>query len=196
MADTYADDADGLDFVTTIHRPQLPDVHLGFGFQHQAERACRSLTTALTFTRHVEGTTITWSPRPEGVRILSPVPTDAGALAELVREESQKGREDEFPDLYSRLEAQEGDDNTRRIWSAACFAVDHDALVGELRARLERELSEAIAHAQKAARTLNELISDTVYDVDYAETDAGRDMGHFIDSARRNLAAAHAQLVR
>ncbi|MFD9964877.1 hypothetical protein [Amycolatopsis sp. NPDC058986] len=32
-------------FVTTVHRPELPDVHLGFVFQHQAKYAeCRTET--------------------------------------------------------------------------------------------------------------------------------------------------------
>lgn len=35
-----ANDEDGLRFVATVHRPNLPDVHLGYGFQHQAESAC------------------------------------------------------------------------------------------------------------------------------------------------------------
>ncbi|WP_207548996.1 hypothetical protein, partial [Mycobacteroides chelonae] len=106
MTDTAAEDVlDGLEFVTTVHRPQLPDVHLGFLHQLQAEQACWRLTAALAHTTHVDGTTISWSPRAEGVTVLPPVPTDAWALAELIRKEGPH----EFPDLYSRLHAQVGD---------------------------------------------------------------------------------------
>lgn len=74
--------------------------------------------------------------------------------------------------------------------------VDRDAELTELRTRLERDLAEAIEKARNAAQALNELTSDAVYDSDYAETDAGRDIEHFIDSARRNLTAAHSLIVR
>lgn len=193
MTDTAAEYVvDGLDFVTTVHRPQLPDVHLGFLDQLQAEQACWRLNAALTHTTHVDGTTISWSPRSEGVTVLPPVPTDAWALAELIKKEGPH----EFPDLYSRLLAQIGDADSGQTWSAACAVVDRDAELTELRTRLERDLAEAIEKARNAARALNELTSDAVYDVDYAETDAGRDIGHFIDSARRNLSAAHSLIVR
>lgn len=75
------------------------------------------------------------------------------------------------------------------------FGSDNERLVEELRHRLGRELDEATALAQRAARTLAELMSDSVYDVDYVEGDAGRDAAHFIDAARRSLAAARKGLV-
>ncbi|TXI51938.1 hypothetical protein [Mycolicibacterium mageritense] len=69
-------DEDGLRFVATVHRPNLPDVNLGYGFQHQAEYACVSLKSALIGTSHIAGTTITWSQRPHGVSVVPPVPTE------------------------------------------------------------------------------------------------------------------------
>ncbi len=192
MTDTAEYVVDGLGFVTTVHRPQLPDVHLGFLDKLQAEQACWRLNAALTHTTHVDGTTISWSPRPEGVTVLPPVPTDAWALAELIKREGPH----EFPDLYSRLLAQIGDAESGQTWSAACAVVDRDAELAELRARMEIDLAEAIEKARNAARSLTRLTSDAVYDSDYAETDAGRDIGHFIESARRNLTAAYSQIVR
>lgn len=75
------------------------------------------------------------------------------------------------------------------------FESDHERLVEELRHRLGRELDEATALAQGAARTLAELMSDSVYDVEYVEGDTGRDVAHFIDAARRSLTAARQGLV-
>jgi hypothetical protein len=74
--------------------------------------------------------------------------------------------------------------------------VDHEKLVGLLRGRLERELAEAVELTRRAARTLDELMSDAIYDVEYSEGVAGRDVEHFIDSARRSLSAARAQAVQ
>lgn len=108
MTDTHQSMGDGLDFVTTVHRPGLPDVHLGFRFQHQAEHASWSLTSDLTNTTHVVGTTISWRSRPRGVAVLPPVPADAGLIAELIRQEDYHGDPEQFPDLHSRLKAQEG----------------------------------------------------------------------------------------
>lgn len=68
---------------------------------------------------------------------------------------------------------------------------DRERQIEELRYRLERELGEAIALTQRAARTLAELMSDSVYDVEFVEGDTGRDAAHFIDDARRTLSAAH-----
>lgn len=117
---------DGLCFVTTVHRPAMPDLHLGFAFQHQAEQACRSLVNDLTSTTHVPGTMISWSRRPSGITVIPPVPTDAHGLTGLVKQESYSGDPDQFPDLYSRLAAQEGHESAGRLWSAVCYLLDHD----------------------------------------------------------------------
>jgi hypothetical protein len=112
-------------FITTVHRPGLPDVHLGFAFQHQAEQACRSLTAALRYTQHVEGTTVTWSSTPDGIAPLPSVPTDPGELAYLVEQDpNDLPMGHAFPDLFSRLVAQQGYDSAARIWREACFWLD------------------------------------------------------------------------
>lgn len=112
-----------LAFVTTVHRPGLPDIDLGFRFQHQAESAGRSLTADLGNTSHLDGTTITWSKTPAGVDPLPPLPTGSYALADLIMQEDYQGSGREFPDLYSRLCAQEGPTDADKIWQGACWAV-------------------------------------------------------------------------
>jgi hypothetical protein len=62
-----------LPYVATVHRPGLPDVHLGFAFGHQAEHASWSLREDLTSTQHVPGTTVTWGRTPDGVNPQEPV---------------------------------------------------------------------------------------------------------------------------
>lgn len=136
---------DGLDFVTTVHRPGLPDVHLGFRFQHQAEHASWSLTSDLTNTTHVVGTTISWGSRPRGVAVLPPVPADAGLIAELIRQEDYHGDPEQFPDLYSRLKAQEGFERGGEIWSSACTWFDHDDVVEEAAEPEVDQIGSAIA---------------------------------------------------
>lgn len=71
---------------------------------------------------------------------------------------------------------------------------DHEAIIGELRDSLSEELSSAIDSARRAARTLAEL-AGPVYDAEYAETERGSDLAALIDTARRQLTAARAQLV-
>lgn len=73
---------------------------------------------------------------------------------------------------------------------------DQDTIVTELRARLELQLAAAIESVRAAAETLAELKSDALYDVDYAEGTVGDDLEYFIHGARRNLTAAHAQVLR
>ncbi|MBF6302268.1 hypothetical protein IU459_32715 [Nocardia amamiensis] len=114
-------------YVTTVHRPGLPDVHLGFVFAHQAEHATWSLTSDFVNTAHVQGTTVTWSPTPDGVSVLPPVPTDPYALAELIAaEDDDQPREHTFPDLFSRLKAQQGYDSAAQIWRTACYQLEGD----------------------------------------------------------------------
>jgi hypothetical protein len=114
-------------FLTTVHRPGLPDVHLGFAFPHQAEHASWSLTDDLRNTQHIEGTTITWSPTPDTVSPLAPVPTDPCTLAELVAQENNNlPMGHAFPDLFSRLKAQEGYETAARIWHDACHWLDRN----------------------------------------------------------------------
>jgi hypothetical protein len=105
-----------------VHRPGLPTVHLGFAHAHQAEHAARSLTDDLHNTQHIPGTTITHSATPDGVVPPTPVPVDPYALADLIAQEDHDlSTGHAFPDLYSRLKAQEGYDTATRIWREACF---------------------------------------------------------------------------
>lgn len=117
---------DGLEFVVTVRRQGMSDLHLGFAFQHQAEQACSSLRSDLTSTTHVARTTISWSRRPRGVTVLAPVPTDVCGLVEMIEKENYRGRADQFPDVYSRLVAQEGYELARRLWSAVCYQLADD----------------------------------------------------------------------
>lgn len=114
-------------FIVTVHRPGLPDVHLGFTFEHRAEHASWSLTDDLGNTQHVEGTTITWSPALDGVTPLCPLPTEPGAVAALIdQQDNDLPMGHAFPDLFSRLKAQEGYETAARIWHHACMWLDHD----------------------------------------------------------------------
>lgn len=122
-ATTARDDA-GLRFVATVHRPQLPAVHLGYPFQHQAEYACASLTSDLVGTSHIAGTSITWSQRPHGMAVIPPVPTEPSSIRDLIEQDSYTGQPDRFPDLFSRLAAQEGYVAACEMWSAACSWLD------------------------------------------------------------------------
>lgn len=72
---------------------------------------------------------------------------------------------------------------------------DHEVVVRELRARLGAELHAAIDAARHAGRTLAQL-SGSVYDVEYAEGERGRDLAALIETARRELTAAQAQLIQ
>lgn len=121
-----ANDEDGLRFVATVHRPNLPDVHLGYVFQHQAESACASLRSALVGTTHVAGTTITWSQRLPGMAVEPPVPTEPASIVSLIEHDLYNGEPDQFPDLFSRLAAQEGYDSAREMWRIACSSLDYD----------------------------------------------------------------------
>lgn len=76
-------------------------------------------------------------------------------------------------------------------------AAEHDQAIeiDERRSSLNEELTAAIDATRRAARTLTEL-AGPLYDVEYAEGERGTDIAALIETARRNLTAAHAQLVR
>lgn len=114
-------------FVTTVHRPGLPDVQLGFTYGHQAEHASWSLADDLRCTQHVEGTTITWGATPDSATPLAPVSTDPCEVALLLEQQDlNQPMGHAFPDLYSRLKAQEGYETATRIWRNACRWLDRD----------------------------------------------------------------------
>ena len=115
-----------LPYATTVHRPGLPDVHLGFAFGHQAEHASWSLREDLTSTQHLPGTTITWGRTPDGVTLQEPVPTGSSEYAELLdREDRDLPAGHNFPDTFSRLKAQEGYEKAARTHAAACRWLDY-----------------------------------------------------------------------
>lgn len=112
-------------FVAIVHRPGLPDVHLGFAFEHQAQHAAWSLADDLHTTSRIPGTTVGWSPTPASATPLEPVPTDPCLLAALIDDEPPgEPSGHAFPDLFSRLKAQEGYDTAARIWRDACRWLD------------------------------------------------------------------------
>lgn len=109
-----------------VTRPDLPTIYLGYQFGHQAEHASWSLHSDLTCTQHVEGTTISFGPTPAGVVPLEPVPTDTYQMAVLISEEdNDQPMGHNFPDLFSRLKAQEGYETASKIWSDACWWLDY-----------------------------------------------------------------------
>lgn len=110
-----------LRFITTVHRPRAADMHLGFAYRFQAERACWSLTSSLTNTAHIEGTAITWAPRTTQREVWEPLHTDPSSIAELIKTEQISGEpRDRFPDLFIRLQAPEGCAEADAIGKAAC----------------------------------------------------------------------------
>lgn len=121
-------------YTTTIRRPGLPDVYLGFPFRHQAEHASWSLSDDLRNTAHVEGTTVTWGVTPTILTPLAPVSTDPCAVAELIQQkDGTLPMGHAFPDMFSRLKAQEGYETAARIWSDACFWLNRDESEGDER---------------------------------------------------------------
>lgn len=82
----------------------------------------------------------------------------------------------------------------RAVGRLTAVELDHATIVGELRDRLRNELGEAVDAARRAARTLSEL-AGPVYDPEYAETELGSDLAALIETGRRELSAARAQLV-
>jgi len=114
-------------FVTTVHRPGLGDVYLGFDYQYQAEHASSSLSDDLRCTAHVEGTTITWGATPDGATPLAPLPADPCEVALLLEQEDlNQPTGHNFPDSWTRLKAQEGYETAVRIWRNACRWLDRD----------------------------------------------------------------------
>ncbi|MGW4784945.1 DUF1643 domain-containing protein [Streptomyces sp. NPDC004230] len=107
-----------------LHRSDLPDVRLGpYDYAHVACRVGTSLRQQMRHTQHVAGTVVTVQPH-RGTGHLEPcVPTDPYALADRMDGEPHgDGTGRNFPNLFSRLHAQEGYDRARSIWGSACTA--------------------------------------------------------------------------
>lgn len=67
-----------------------------------------------------------------------------------------------------------------------------DSNINADRAALANHLQAAINSVDLATRTLSELSGPQLFDVEYAEGHAGRDMAHWLNEARRVLSAAAA----
>jgi hypothetical protein len=145
-------------YIVSVHRPGQSTVCLGFTYAHQAEHASWSLADDLRNTTHIEGTTITWSATPAGLEPEAMLPTDPAAIAELIdREDDDLPMGHAFPDLYSRLKAQQGYEEATQIWRTACHWLtyvdreddvevvvqqarpDRDAHLGQIFAALDEE---------------------------------------------------------
>jgi hypothetical protein len=103
----------------------------------------------------------------------------------------------EFTDAISEhvrkgIAAQDAADRAAGRMTAA--EQDQETMIQERRASLGAELAAAIAQTRCAGRTLAEL-TGWLYDVEY-EGERGSDIAALIETARRALAAAQAQLVQ
>jgi hypothetical protein len=64
--------------------------------------------------------------------------------------------------------------------------------IGETRSHLLARLSAAVKALQKAASSLEQLRSNTIYDVEFVDGRDGRDVATFLDDSIRNTRAAYA----
>lgn len=71
------------------------------------------------------------------------------------------------------------------------FYTQHDMLIDDHRVKLITQLNTALAALHQASTTINELCSDQVYDVEFAETPAGGDVAAFIADSLRYTRAAY-----
>lgn len=104
-----------------VNRPGLPSIYLGFSSARQAESAGHSIKDALRNPAHVDGTRVVWGRTPAGITSRAPLPTDPYEIAMLMEKEDRDlPTGHAFPDTFMRLMAQEGYEETTRIWRAAC----------------------------------------------------------------------------
>lgn len=114
-------------YAVVLARPELPDIRLGpYNYLHQAVSFSTSLRLQRHNTQHVPGTTVSVHPYLPGLDYADPhVPKDPYELATLMHcEPGGDGTGRDFPDLWSRLYAQEGYEGAVRIWKRACAAYD------------------------------------------------------------------------
>lgn len=76
-------------------------------------------------------------------------------------------------------------------YAEADFYSDHARVIDEHRVKLIIELNTALAALQQASTTINELCSDQVYDVEFAEGHDGGDVAAFIADSLRYTRAAY-----
>ncbi|SOJ56999.1 hypothetical protein MSIMFB_04477 [Mycobacterium simulans] len=70
--------------------------------------------------------------------------------------------------------------------------LDRVERIGETRGHLLTHLSDAVKALHKAASSLEQLRSNTVYDVEFVDGRDGRDVATFLDDSIRNTRAAYA----
>ncbi|MEU0390495.1 DUF1643 domain-containing protein [Streptomyces chartreusis] len=105
-----------------LNRPGLPDLRLGpYYYPHVAAGVAAGLRQQMHHTQHVPGTVVTVQPHRGADHLDARVPTDPYALADLMdKDTSGDGTGHNFPDLYTRLHAQEGDERAKELWLKAC----------------------------------------------------------------------------
>ena len=70
--------------------------------------------------------------------------------------------------------------------------LDRIERIGETRSHLLAHISAAVKALQNATRTLEQLRSNSVYDVEFTDGRDGRDVAAFLDDSIRNTRAAYA----
>jgi hypothetical protein len=70
--------------------------------------------------------------------------------------------------------------------------LDHIERIAETRSQLLTHLSHAVKALQKAATSLEQLRSNAIYDVEFADGRDGRDVATFLDDSIRHTRAAYA----
>ena len=70
--------------------------------------------------------------------------------------------------------------------------LDRIEQIGETRSYLLTHLSDAVKALQKAASSLEQLRSNTVYDVEFVDGRDGRDVATFLDESIRSTRAVYA----
>ena len=70
--------------------------------------------------------------------------------------------------------------------------LDRIEQIGETRSHLLAHLCTAVKALQKAASSLEQLRSNTIYDVEFVDGRDGRDVATFLDESIRNTRAAYA----
>lgn len=119
---------DPLGYAVILTRPNLDAIRLGpYEYEHQAEGMAAGLRRQTYNTQHVEGTTIAVGAyRPELGHLAPRVDGDPYALADAMDDDpGGDGTGRNFPDLYARLAAQEGNDRAAELWGKACHVYDY-----------------------------------------------------------------------
>jgi hypothetical protein len=70
--------------------------------------------------------------------------------------------------------------------------LDRIERIGETRSHLLEHISTAFKALQNAARILEQLRSNSIYDVEFVDGRDGRDVATFLDDSIRNTRAAYA----